>query len=272
MLLSVNHWARIRARRAAQRCLAGRRTGDLAAAAGAARGSLAQALKQSAATADSFRRQACCDHARRGDSSRARRASLAYAAAAAASRSAGLDKSIAPSRPVAQCAPLQPGHLHATQWDLQRGRCRRAFGAVAQIRRQRLEAVGVHGAGYRGRNAQPGGAAAVRRADAAAAMAQAEQEIARRGLVAAVTGLFYSSLAADHKLAVAEQARQEAADFTKLTTEREQAREAAHADVVKAQLKSSSGTAIWRMRRWPRKKRGWSWACCCFPIRARRTR
>ena len=76
----------------------------------------------------------------------------------------------------------------------------------------------------------------MRHADAAAAMASAEQEIARRGLVAAVTTLFYGSLAADHKLAVAEQARQEAADFTKLTTEREQAREAAHADVVKAQL------------------------------------
>ena len=51
-----------------------------------------------------------------------------------------------------------------------------------------------------------------------------------------VTSLFYGSLAADHKLAVAEQARQEAADFTKLTGEREQAREVAHADVVKAQL------------------------------------
>ena len=48
--------------------------------------------------------------------------------------------------------------------------------------------------------------------------------------------MFLQSLAADHKLAVAEQARQEAADFTRLTTEREQAREAAHADVVKAQL------------------------------------
>jgi len=54
--------------------------------------------------------------------------------------------------------------------------------------------------------------------------------------VAAVTGMFYGSLAADHKLAVAERAHQEAADFTKLTSEREQAREAAHADMVKSQL------------------------------------
>jgi len=80
------------------------------------------------------------------------------------------------------------------------------------------------------------GAAAVRRADAAAAQAAAELEISRRGLVAGVTGLFFNSLAADHKLAVAQQARQEAADFARLTEEREQAREAAHADVVKAYL------------------------------------
>lgn len=78
--------------------------------------------------------------------------------------------------------------------------------------------------------------AGVRRADAEAARAAAELEIARRGLVAAVTGLFYGSLAADNKLAVTERARQEAADFTSLTGKREQAREAAHADVVKAQL------------------------------------
>ena len=80
------------------------------------------------------------------------------------------------------------------------------------------------------------GVAGVRRADAASAFAAAELEVARRGLVAAVTGLFYGSLAADHKLTVAERARQEAADFSKLTNEREQGREVAHADVLKAQL------------------------------------
>ena len=80
------------------------------------------------------------------------------------------------------------------------------------------------------------GLAGVHHADAAAAMASAEQEIARRGLVVAITNMFFSSLAAERKLAVAEQARQEVADFTQLTTKREQAREVAHADVVKAQL------------------------------------
>ena len=84
------------------------------------------------------------------------------------------------------------------------------------------------------------GAAEVRHAEAKAAQAKAEQEIARRGLVSAVTALFYSSLAADRKLSVAARARQEAADFTKLTEEREQARESAHADVVKAELEEQS--------------------------------
>jgi len=76
----------------------------------------------------------------------------------------------------------------------------------------------------------------LRRANAAAAMAAAELEISRRGLVAGVSGLFYGVVSADHKLVIAEQARKEADDFTSLTTKREQQREAAHADVVKAQL------------------------------------
>jgi outer membrane protein TolC len=78
--------------------------------------------------------------------------------------------------------------------------------------------------------------AAVRRADAASALAAAELEVSRRGLVAAVTGMFYASLAGDHKLTVAQRALHEADDFATLTGKREQAREAAHADVVKAQL------------------------------------
>jgi outer membrane protein TolC len=77
---------------------------------------------------------------------------------------------------------------------------------------------------------------AVSRAAAAAAVATAELEIARRGLVAAVVGLFYGSLAADEKVTVAQRAVDEANSLTTLTQQRESAREAAHADVVKAQL------------------------------------
>jgi outer membrane protein TolC len=77
---------------------------------------------------------------------------------------------------------------------------------------------------------------AVRRADAAAAMASAELEIARRGLVSAVTGLYFGVAAADKKLEVAKVALDEAMDFTKLPGQREAVREAAHSDSVKAQL------------------------------------
>jgi outer membrane protein TolC len=77
---------------------------------------------------------------------------------------------------------------------------------------------------------------AVSRATAADAVAAAELEIARRGLVSAVTALFYQELADEHKVNVARRADNEAAGFTQLTQQREGAREAAHADVVKAQL------------------------------------
>jgi outer membrane protein TolC len=77
---------------------------------------------------------------------------------------------------------------------------------------------------------------AVSRASAADAVAAAELEIARRGLVATVTSLFYQSLAADRKVDVGRRAAGEAANFTQLTQQRESAREGAHADVVKAQL------------------------------------
>ncbi len=80
------------------------------------------------------------------------------------------------------------------------------------------------------------GVAAMRRADAAAAVGRAQLEIARRGLVATVTGLFYGLLAADQKVAIAQRASNDADEFTKITEERENAREAAHADVLKAQL------------------------------------
>jgi outer membrane protein TolC len=76
----------------------------------------------------------------------------------------------------------------------------------------------------------------VRRADAAAAVAAAELEIARRGLVSTVTGLYYGLASANQKLVIAQRAKAEADDFVKLTGQREQVREAAHADTVKALL------------------------------------
>jgi outer membrane protein TolC len=156
----------------------------------------------------------------------------AYAASSAESRAAGLDRSIAR-------AGLLPGVVYHNQALYTQPNNEKTPAAAAQTTQKFIANNGVHEYASQAvinERLGLGGLAQVRRADAAAARAKAELEIARRGLVAAVTGLFYGSLAADTKLAVAQRANQEAADFTSLTGKREQAREAAHADVVKAQL------------------------------------
>ncbi|HEV2578927.1 MAG TPA: TolC family protein [Acidobacteriaceae bacterium] len=77
---------------------------------------------------------------------------------------------------------------------------------------------------------------AVKLADANAARAEAELEVARRGLVQTVVGLYYTSGAANQKVIIAQAALDEANSFLDITTKRENAREAAHADVIKARL------------------------------------
>ena len=83
---------------------------------------------------------------------------------------------------------------------------------------------------------------AVSRASTSAALANAELEIASRGLHATVVSLFYGSLTADQRLAIAQRAAAEANSFTTLTQQREAAREVAHADVVRAQLQQQQRT------------------------------
>jgi outer membrane protein TolC len=73
-------------------------------------------------------------------------------------------------------------------------------------------------------------------AAANAARASAELEVARRGLVSTVVGLYYAVSASETKQELLTQALHEAQSFTDLTQKREAARESAHADVVKAQL------------------------------------
>ena len=77
---------------------------------------------------------------------------------------------------------------------------------------------------------------AVRLADADAARAQAELEIARRGLVTTVVGLYCGVSAGGERAAIAQRALDEADRFVDITEKREAAREAAHADVIKAEL------------------------------------
>jgi len=79
-------------------------------------------------------------------------------------------------------------------------------------------------------------AAALKHADAAAVRAEAEAEIARRGLVSTVVELYYASISAQNKLVVARRAAGEATSFVDLTGKREAVREAAHADVIRSQL------------------------------------
>jgi outer membrane protein TolC len=81
-----------------------------------------------------------------------------------------------------------------------------------------------------------GEVAAVHLADANAAKADAELEIARRGLVSTVVLLYYSMGAGESKVTIAEEALAEANHFVDITEKREAQREAAHADVLKAQL------------------------------------
>ncbi len=77
---------------------------------------------------------------------------------------------------------------------------------------------------------------AVRLADASAARAEAELEIARRGLVLTVVNLYFNLLTSEARLASAQRAANEAERFVTLTQQREAARESAHADVVKADI------------------------------------
>jgi outer membrane protein TolC len=80
------------------------------------------------------------------------------------------------------------------------------------------------------------GTAAARLASANAARAQAELEIARRGLVSTVVELYYNIRAGADKLTVAQRALDEANRFVDVTQKREDGREAAHSDVLKARL------------------------------------
>jgi len=102
-------------------------------------------------------------------------------------------------------------------------------------------------------------------ASALAAVADAELEIARRGLVSTVVGLYYAALVADRKVAVAERAASEAADFTSHTQQRENARESAHADVIKAQLQQQQRDRDLANARLEREKARLELAVLLFP-------
>lgn len=76
----------------------------------------------------------------------------------------------------------------------------------------------------------------VSRADAAAAIARARAEIARRGLAPTVTRAYYGLLIAQRKYSTAQQAVDEAQRALTISQNLEKGGEVAHSDVVKSQL------------------------------------
>jgi outer membrane protein TolC len=75
-----------------------------------------------------------------------------------------------------------------------------------------------------------------RRASAAAAVARARAEIARRGLIVTVVQSYYAAQAAKEKLDAASRAADEGERFLKLTQDLERGGEVAHSDEIKAEL------------------------------------
>src|SRR5580658_3258220 len=79
---------------------------------------------------------------------------------------------------------------------------------------------------------------AVRRASAAASLARARAEIASRGLVVTVVQDYFAALAAQRKSDLAQKAADEGEQFLKVTQNLENGGEAAHSDVIKAELQA----------------------------------
>src|SRR5208283_1158229 len=117
----------------------------------------------------------------------------AYAAAAAAKRSAGLDQSIALAGLLPNAAYFnqglytEPNGAHGQVGQFSETADLPKFIANNGVREYFSQAIVNETLGL-------GPMAAVRHANAMAAVASAEQEIARRGLTAAVTEMFYGSL------------------------------------------------------------------------------
>ncbi|MGH9587499.1 MAG: TolC family protein [Acidobacteriaceae bacterium] len=164
---------------------------------------------------------------------RAEKNAPAFANAVAASKSAAADRSIARSN-------LLPNVRYHNQYlyTESSGALGRAssggnqdfiFIANNAIHEYASQAVVTETLGF-------AGIAGLKRADAAAAQAAAEQEVARRGLVFAVVQQYFGLLAAEKKLDVSRQAADEAGRFVDLTEKLEKGREVAHADVLKAEL------------------------------------
>jgi outer membrane protein TolC len=74
------------------------------------------------------------------------------------------------------------------------------------------------------------------RAEAVEAISRAKTEIASRGLTVTVTSLYYTLAVTEHRFATAQQSLDQAKHFYEVTQREEQLGQAAHADVIKAEI------------------------------------
>jgi outer membrane protein TolC len=81
-----------------------------------------------------------------------------------------------------------------------------------------------------------------RSAAAAEAVARAKADVAGRGLVATIVQNYYGLVAAQRKLASAQQGLREAQQFLDITQKQERGGEVAHSDVIKAQIQVAQRT------------------------------
>ena len=84
-----------------------------------------------------------------------------------------------------------------------------------------------------------------KRSQAAEAIAVAKAEIARRGLTVTVTKAYYALVATQRKYATAQQALEQARRFLQIAQDLERAGQAAHSDVVKAQIQEQQQEAAY---------------------------
>ncbi len=81
--------------------------------------------------------------------------------------------------------------------------------------------------------------ASYRRAEAAEALARAQEEIAQRGLTVAVTQAYYGLVVAERKYAAAQQSRDQAQRSLQISQEMEQQGQVAHSDVITFQIQAN---------------------------------
>jgi outer membrane protein TolC len=83
-----------------------------------------------------------------------------------------------------------------------------------------------------------------RKGAALEALARAKQEIARRGLKVTVTKDYYALVVSQRKYATAEESLKQAERFLAMTKDQESQGQAAHSDVIKAQIQFNQGQTV----------------------------